>query len=186
MLSTLFLNQGDFQKARDEAQKALSVDRDNPSTLNVVGNVELFAEKYPLAGEHFKKALDRPVRLGDFTFRTNEAGLGFSLVKLGREAEGLKLLARIRSIDVKNIEKGSETTNLRYELAAISAVEGKGREACDWLQKAIDLGWRDYRFAQRDPMFESLRHDERFIRMMNDVKKRVDEQRTLVREMEKQ
>lgn len=186
MLGHLALNRGETDKAREYVLKGLSFEKDDPSGLSVLGNVELFAEDYGRASEHFRNALDRSVRLGDFCRRTNSTGLGFSLIKLGKRQEGLRFLADSRARHQKSIGQGSESPIIRYELAALAAVEGKQSEAYDWLRKAIDLGWREYRFSQRDPMLESIRQGEQFTHMIADMKARVEDQRKLVLKMEKQ
>ena len=75
---------------------------------------------------------------------------------------------------------------MSYTLAEINAIQGNKADARDWLQKAIDAGWRDYRYAEIDPSLENLRGDERFKKMMADVKDQVDEMRKRVEEMEKE
>ena len=175
-----------MQKARDYVQKSLTIESDNTSSMNVMGNADLFAENYREGETFFRKTLGRSVALGDFCFRSSSTGLGFCLMNLGKREEGLKLLGESRSGHEKAIERGSELSAVRYELATINAAEGKGRAALEWLQKAIDLGWRDYRYAQRDPMLESLRGDARFVTMIADMKAKVEEQRKLVQEMEQQ
>ena len=186
MLANLSVDQGEIAKAREYVQKALSVESNNPSGLSVSGIVELFAENYSAASELFRRGLGRTVRLGDFSFRTNATGLGFSLLKLGQHAEGMKFLAESRARHEKSIERGNETAIIRYELAVISIAEGKQSEAYDWLLKAINLGWRDYRFARRDPMLASLRNDEQFTRIISDMKAKIEEQAKLVHQMENQ
>ncbi len=68
----------------------------------------------------------------------------------------------------------------RYQLAAIHAIRGKKDGAYEWLEQAIDAGWRWHRIGVRDPLLANLRHDERFHRMMDDVKAQVDSMRALV------
>jgi hypothetical protein len=52
------------------------------------------------------------------------------------------------------------------ELAAISAVRGERDAALQWLEHAYGLGYRQYHFLEIDPMFVTLRNDERFARML--------------------
>ncbi|MBI3005649.1 MAG: protein kinase [Ignavibacteriales bacterium] len=185
-LSGLSIARGDIRKAREYVDKSLTLDPDNPICLNFKANVELFAENYDLARRLFVKVLPQSIKLGDFTFRSNATGLGFSLLKLGKLEEGKKYLAESRSQHMKEVESGRESAAIRYELAAIAAVEGKKSEGIDWLQKAVNLGWRDFRSTQSDPMLQSVHQDQRFTEIIADMRARVEEQRKLVLEMEKQ
>jgi protein kinase/serine/threonine-protein kinase len=70
-------------------------------------------------------------------------------------------------------------------MAAIYAVQGNKEEALEWLEKAVDAGWRDHKCALRYPIFENIRDDERFKRIMDDVKVKVAEMRRRVEQLER-
>ena len=185
LLSRLSFARGDFQEARKKPQEILSMEPNSPAVDNLAGTVELCAENYSAAEKFFRKSLSWHVLWADWNFpRLSATGLGFCLIKLRNRGEGLRLLDEIRGLLENSIRRGSEAPNARYELAAVAAAEGKPTEAFDWLHKAIDLGWRDYRFTQRDPMLESLRQDRQFPMIIADMKGRVEEQRKLVNAME--
>jgi hypothetical protein len=95
------------------------------------------------------------------------------------------MFARSVEFDQKQLAQGSEDSGVMYDLATISAIQGNKTEAYDWLQKAIDAGWRSYGFAEVAPYLENLRGDDRFKKMMADVKAVVDEMRKRVEEMDK-
>jgi len=62
---------------------------------------------------------------------------------------------------------------------------GKKEEALQWLQKALDSGMTEYRYYTRYPLFENIRDDERFKRIVDEVKIRVAEMRRRVEQMER-
>ena len=64
------------------------------------------------------------------------------------------------------------------------ALRGDTEAAYDWLQQAIDSGLYQYAELERHPCFESLHGEERFQRMMDGVKARVEEARRRVDAME--
>jgi hypothetical protein len=80
----------------------------------------------------------------------------------------------------KAIEKGNESPELPYNIAAINSIQGKREEAYRWLEKTIDAGWRGYDWSLRDPLLENLHNDDRFKKMMEKVKAMVDEMRKRV------
>jgi tetratricopeptide (TPR) repeat protein len=49
-----------------------------------------------------------------------------------------------------------------YNAARVTMLMGEARGACEWLEKAIELGERYRRMAWRDKVFERMREDERF------------------------
>ena len=60
------------------------------------------------------------------------------------------------------IESGAEGPGAPMELAAIAAVEGRGGEAMDWLERGYRAGWKDARVLEIDPFFDSVRQEPRY------------------------
>jgi hypothetical protein len=71
------------------------------------------------------------------------------------------------------INNGDEEFNAPYILAEINAAMGNREEALKWLRTAIDNGWRLYRISLADPLLENLRNEDKFKRMMADLKDKV-------------
>ncbi len=71
-------------------------------------------------------------------------------------------------------------------MACLNAVQGNKEEAYEWLQKAIEAGWRQSHVALKDPLLENLHNDARFQQMMAQLKGQVDEMRRRVELMESQ
>jgi len=47
----------------------------------------------------------------------------------------------------------------------------------EWLQKAYDAGWRDSRTMARDPMFDSLRQEQRYKELILRINREIDTMR---------
>jgi len=116
--------QGDMGRARDFIHKGLSFDSGNPNGLYIEADIELLSRNYQVASEMYSKCVEIPVRLGDFSLHSSSTGLGFSLLKLGKHAEGLKYLEQSRLNQQAAIAQGSEAPIIRHELAVISAAKG--------------------------------------------------------------
>jgi len=119
------------------------------------------------------------------TWSARTTGLGYVYWKTGRQDDARKMFARSVDFDQKQLAQGSEDSGVVYDLSQINAILGNKAEAYDWLQKAIDAGWRSYGFAEVVPYLENLRGDDRFKKMMADVRAKVDEMRKRVEEMDK-
>jgi hypothetical protein len=84
------------------------------------------------------------------------------------------------------LEKDNESYWIPFDLAEINSIQNNKVEACRWLERAINAGWRDYRSAEIDPLLENIRSEDRFNQMLADVKAKVEEMRRHVEEMEKE
>lgn len=82
-------------------------------------------------------------------------GLARCLVHLGRLDEAHILFDRIRD----------HSDPMNYHLACTFARAGETRRALDTLEQVVDHGWNHRAWLDRDPDFDGLRGDPRFIRI---------------------
>jgi protein kinase/serine/threonine-protein kinase len=172
-LIRLYLGSGEYNKAIEQSQSFLSKMPDYPGAFRYAALAELFSGHCEKAQEYYQKIGEKPIELGYIYWKT------------GKKDEARKLfqenLARLQ----KRLEEGDEGIGIRTSMAAIYAVQGNKDEALTWLEKAVDAGWRDYNYASRYPLFENIRDDERFKRIMDDLKAKVAEMRRRVEQMER-
>ena len=180
LLAGVYLLEGKYQQSIEQIEKVLSSDPNNIGGLTAIGYAELMLGDYSRAEEYFAKA-----RAIDPVYG-NSVAMGYVYWKTGRKDEARKALAQNLERDEKELAQGNEYSYVPFELAEIYAIQGNKAEAYKWLQRSIDAGGRDYRWASADPLLENLRGDEKFKQMVADVKARVDEMRKRVEEMERE
>ncbi len=173
-LITCYLAQGNYQQANERSQKWLSMVPNNSRVLQWAGLVALFSGNLEQAQLYYQNSINIYSRRGNLT------GLGYIYWKKGQLDEAQKLLNQALILCQKQLEQSNERSSVPYNIAAINAIQGNKVEAYKWLKKAIDVGWRDFRLGQRDPLLENLRNDEQFKQMMAQVKAMVDEMRKRV------
>jgi tetratricopeptide (TPR) repeat protein len=179
-LADMYMEQAKYEQVIEQTTKILSSDPVDVECLRLIGNAELMLGNYSHAEECFARSIAIDSLYG------NTTGLGYVYWKTGRQNEARKLFARSLKHDEKELEQGNEDSGVPYDIAEIYAIQGNKAEAYKWLQKAIDAGWRGYRWAATDPLLENLRNDDKFKRMMADVKAMVDKMRKRVEETEKE
>ena len=112
--------------------------------------------------------------------------LGYVLFKMGKkiEAEGLINTMIDKNIGIVN----SDVDNLggaRYDLAAAHSFLSKNDKAIYWINRIFEDGsWFDYPYMSVDPLFESIRDDVRFQKIMEREKLNLEEKRKRVNQME--
>jgi len=175
-LSYMYLFQGRQGEATSRVRKALSIAPDEPEALCWVGDIELFSGNTEQAEQHYERAMK--LSSPDFlTYGCISLGTRLAHVyrKTGRQEQSETLLGQGLENAMKRLEDLNELADIPYEMAAINAIQGKEEEACQWIQKAIDSGWRDYRMASIDPVFVDVREGKQFRQMMAAVKAMLDE-----------
>jgi len=180
LLSWVSMAKGEYQQCIERAEKILASDPNEVRALTTIGNAQLMLGNYPRAEEYLAKSVSIDSLHGDTT------NLGYVYWKTGRQDEAREMFARSLEVDQKELSQGNEGYRVLHELSQINAIQGNKAEAYTWLQKAIDAGWRFYKGAEVDPTLENLHGDDKFKKMMADVKATVDEMRKRVEEMDKE
>jgi tetratricopeptide (TPR) repeat protein len=143
------------------AQQEQSSNEGSP-TISTSGAVARPAEQSQLDFEieFFGRVLERHVDYVD-VLRVQ----GNNLTLKGRYAEGLQIdkqLVRLRPHDPL----------AHYNLACSYALVRRPDQAIKALRRAIELGYRDFRYMREDRDLDSIRHDPRFRQMLHEFENR--------------
>lgn len=90
---------------------------------------------------------------------------GNNLTLKGRYAEGLQ-------IDRRLVQLRPSDPLAHYNLACSYALLKKADLALRTLRKAIELGYRDFRYMREDRDLDAVRHDPRFRQMLREFENR--------------
>ena len=185
----LYLRQGNFEKASVMASEDIKIYPDTLSSLVFKGNIELFRGNFSKSKWYYDKVIPitgisietikHPISLSPSTY-------GYILTKTGNQIQAQNLLEKTSLECQSSISQGNEYYWTPFELARINAIQGNKAEAYRWLQKAIDAGWRNYRLALIDPVWENLSDDLQFQNLMTQIKNMVEKMRNHVQETEKE
>jgi TolB-like protein/Tfp pilus assembly protein PilF len=170
-LGRLQLTLGNIAEARTQVDSVLTAAPDWYIGLDLATSVEILAGNFAEARTYFEKT-GRPA---DYT-------LAFLLMKLGNSSGARQILSESITQNTEQLQEGAEGPDCALELAYAHSLLGKRTEALRWLRQAIDAGWRDYRWAIRDPALENLHNAEQFKTMMEQVKAEVNQMRERAKE----
>jgi serine/threonine protein kinase/Tfp pilus assembly protein PilF len=186
-VSTSYLVEQRYQEAIEQSEKALAIDPRDFMALTLAGDVQLFSGNLGKAKGYCESALAvDSFAMNMVTCRSPLVGIAYIQWKTGDRDEAHRVFTRVIERDMEGLARGNILYEIPYELACINAIRGDKAHAYEWLQKAIDAGWRLHRLGVIDPLLENLRDDDRFKRMMAQVKAMVDEQRKRLQEMEQE
>ena len=82
-----------------------------------------------------------------------------SLFRTGNREEGLVWAANA-------LEADKEDAGVKYNVACLYALENESDRAIEALQQAVDAGFANFEWFEKDPDLESLRGDPRFRKLM--------------------
>jgi TolB-like protein/Flp pilus assembly protein TadD len=158
----------DYGKARYYIQKIRSESPEDIGILEVAGLVEVNAGDFQKAKVLYDSAYSKnPAKKG------YSAEYAYILWKLNKKKEAATIFSRAAQEAEEIIKQGNEEFNSPYILAQVNAVLGNKELAYKWFQQSINNGWRQYEMTLNDPLFENIRNDEKFKKMINNIKNMV-------------
>jgi serine/threonine protein kinase/tetratricopeptide (TPR) repeat protein len=173
----LALLRGDYENARRLCEEARAKYKDNPQPLMMAAVIEFFSRNFDAAGRLYREAISTLGRTGGVRFLGSVrfiSALGFIQKSSGTHVEdGQALLEESRALEEKELAAAPENPILLYNLAADQAALGDSEAANAALNRAVEVGWIDYRSMELDPRFDSIRDTSAFkdtlIRLTNKV-----------------
>lgn len=160
-----------FKQAKKAYEKAKKIDPNRIEAINNLGTVFYLQGKYGKAVRNYKKVIEINPNLatvyqnmGTAYFSMKKYDLGFKAFK---EAYRLDPHIMERTPSLGTISKTINTNQgiQNYYLAKIYASNGELEKALSFLEKAIENGFNDFEKIRKDPDFEKLRQNERFINL---------------------
>ena len=162
----------DFQKARNYINTIQKDSPLDPDILAAAALVEFYAGDFLKAKVLYDSAYSKKADK-----KESYAEYAYILWKINKRKEATLIFSKASNEAEELIKQGSEEFNSPYTLAEVNAVVGNKEAAYKWLQEAINKGWRFYRWSLNEPLFENIRNEDRFKKMMNNVKSMVDSMR---------
>jgi tetratricopeptide (TPR) repeat protein len=90
---------------------------------------------------------------------------GNNLTLKGRYVEGMQ-------IDKRLVQLRPSDPLAHYNLACSYALLRRPDHALKILRRAVELGYRDFRYMRQDPDLDSIRHDPRFRQLLREYENR--------------
>jgi TolB-like protein/Tfp pilus assembly protein PilF len=152
VLTYVDLYAGDPGRARKRIHALLTTHPDEGPAIEIAGDVELLAGHYGDARRYYLKAC---------TSMGEESPVGVKLahvlLRLGKHAEAEAIVKRmIAAYDVEGTDY-PEGSLIPYALADAYALMENGTRTALWLQRAVDIGYRDHRWVSADPLLGNMR-----------------------------
>ena len=177
-LVNLYLAQIKYSEALARAFEVLEFSNDSLNAFTYVGYIEHIQKNLAAASSHFHNALRRTQEKFFQNYHiVSMLHIAAIQWKRGEEENARQIFAEFLVYADNEIASGNESWEIRYNIAGTFAVLGEHEKAFQWLDRAIDAGWREYRIGMIEPLFENLRQDNRFERRIQHIKGLVDKLR---------
>jgi len=191
----------EFEKALQISEQIYEIDKNLYEHYIRTFGIYLTSGNLELAGGNFDKAIEiirkeshktdtilPPINhLESINFYNSMLYTCLYYIKTDKRNIAEKLLDKQLEYNLKLYKEGNVSIIILRNISYIYALKGEKEDACTWLQKAVNKGWREYRQELATPLFENIREEPQFKSVINKMKSAIEDIRGLVEiELEKE
>jgi TolB-like protein/Tfp pilus assembly protein PilF len=156
---------GRSDSARTYVEKALSIDAGDLLALIAGGDIALLGGSYADARRYYEGSVEIAGTTGESAYK-----LAYVLHRLGKKTEAGALAGANLAAYASSPDRYPEGSQVPYYVAALYAWRGDSVAANRWLEHAIKLGYRDYRWISADPQLEGLRSTAEYQKIIGSLR----------------
>lgn len=145
--------------------------------LEKAGIIAQFCGDLDRAKKYYQEAISKNENFSSDPVAISPIGLGQILLKEGGAVKAGVLLSHTLELNLQEVNRGSQDDDPPFMIAAVYAILDKKTESLEWLQKAINANWLDYDQIAHNPWFENIRQEPGYLKIMKDLRKRLDTMR---------
>lgn len=167
LLGMTYFKEQNYDSAETYFQKAVKLDPNYVTGYINLGGIYAMKELYPKAREYYEKALAISPQSASACY-----SLGAIWFQLGNQEKGIYYLAKGMELDPEFLEKhadslaglpmrGSALPELNFTYAKLFALRGDIERTVEYLKKARQFGFRDWKRIEKEKEFDLVRDDPR-------------------------
>jgi serine/threonine protein kinase/Flp pilus assembly protein TadD len=175
MFALMHFNQGQFKQVINDCEKTMSISKDDPFTILLLAATYANLNDYEKAAQLLKN-----IPSNSYYQIAGNICLAYINKKTGKIKEANNLVQSSQKKLLDYFSKGDEYNGDALNMFFIQIIEGNNIEAYNWLNKAVDYGFRDYKFLLNNPITENIRNDKQFTSIIQNIKDKVKEQQNII------
>lgn len=174
-LGNLELKLNQFEKVKEKAADLAIRKPESPIAPVLLGRAAFFEKDYEKAKKHFLNAKELTGKKKDSKKQWDiDMGLAFIEHKLNPKAEISSKLNKLL-FDLKEKEAKHPKKQIQVLIASIYSALNNEKKAIEYLNKAMEQGFLDYKMLENNPLFEDLRKKDVFQKIQKEVRKKAEE-----------
>ena len=170
---------GDLATAQARGEEALSHISNDELLYLALADVALHSGDPTTAGEYYQKSIGINSKTWHpFTGTNATTSFGFILWKTDHKTEAEELFTFSLNLDDETLKQGSQWWGVSYDLAAINAIRDNKTDCLSWLNTAVMQGFRLSSWLSKDPLFENIRGEDDFQKILSDIEAQISQMKT--------
>ncbi len=168
-----FAAQGEKQKAISYLEKVNIEEHDMGMNLMIQSEVAFYKSNYTEAINGYESLFAENSAMSKSFFQKSEGRaalhLAFSYLEVEQNTKANELISNFENYLQQGSNKKGSNPSFYYQMAQIKVLQKNNNEAFNYLQGAIDAGWVQAWRANYEPIFDAIRGNERFSKMIGGV-----------------
>lgn len=177
-LAYTYIAMGRRDDARRLSDEVLKRGGQNSRSFEAAGLIAHFVGDTAAAKRYYLESIQSNAYYKDDANTYSPIGLGQILLEQGNKVDAEVYLQHAMFTLTSEWERGAQSVDLPYYIAAVHAIRGNRDKSLDWLQKAVDRKWNDYAMIEFGPYFKRYRTEKAFIDIMESLKSKTSQMRT--------
>ena len=174
----LHFNQGKYDEVIEDYDKVMALSSDDAPTLAYAGLAWINLGNYDKAKEALQK-----ISVNDYSRVYANIYLAYIAKKKGNMDEAKNLLQTSAKKLQNYFSDGDENNLDAIHMFLLELVDDNKAEAYQWLNKAVNFGFRDFKFLLNNPLTKDIRNEKQFTDIIQQLKSKVEEQQNILASM---
>jgi TolB-like protein/tetratricopeptide (TPR) repeat protein len=180
--SRFYAAQGNKQKAMSFLEQVDFKEHDMGMNLLIKGEIAFHKKDYIKAINAYEDLFANTEGKQQSFFYIAEGSaalhLAYSYLEVEQNAKANELINNFESHLQESANKKASNPSFYYKMAQIKVLQKNENEAFNYLQGAIDAGWVQAWRANYTPVFDSIRNNDRFSKMIGGIEAKLANMRT--------
>lgn len=176
-LAYTYVAMGKLEDARRLADEMLNNVEKNSRSYEAAGLIAHFAGDTAAAKRYFMESISSNAYYKDDANTYSPIGLGQIVLEQGNRVDAEVYLLHAMFTLTSEWERGAQSVDLPYYIAAVHAIRGNRDKSLEWLKKAVDRQWNDHAMIEYGPYFKQYRTDRAFIEIIELLKAKTSQMR---------
>ncbi len=176
LLAQLELLEGQADKAVLRTKEALARNPRNEEVRVHLADMAFLADA-PDLESYIEPLMERSAATSITVAETIRLRYAYVLARRGELAKAAAQGAEAEKVARDRIAAGNQGPGLKIELAAAAVLRKDRQTALDWLERAVEGGYREYAQIERDPILAELLSEPRYRQAIDRMRRDVDAQR---------
>jgi len=177
-----FAAQGEKQKAISYLEQVNLKEHDMEMNSLIPAEIAFYKSNYTKAINAYESLFAEKNGTSKSFFHMAEGQaalhLAFAYLEVEQNAKANELIRNFESYLQESASKKASSPKFYYQMAMIKVLQKNNDEAFNYLQGAIDAGWVQAWRGSYEPIFETIRVNDRFSKMIGGVEAKLENMRT--------